>query len=58
MKATYTGNPGYCFPGINGGAPLEPGKSYDVADLATVGEDFVKSAKTTTAAPADTDKEG
>jgi len=47
MKATYTGNAGYCFPGINGGAPLEPGKSYDVADLATVGEDFVKSAKTT-----------
>lgn len=54
-KATYTGNPDYCFPGINDGKPLEPGKTYDVPDLESVGDDF---AKTTKPATADTPKEG
>lgn len=60
-KHTYTGNPGYVYPGINDDQPLRPGDAVELSaeQAATVGDDF-KPTKTpkTTPAPADTNKEG
>lgn len=50
---TYQGNPGYVFPGINDGNPLNPGDKVSLSDeqAASVGDEF-KPAKGATEAPA------